>query len=46
LDKYPDLSILYIEKEKDSFSEIVGNSYHIKNQWLLPKEEDIFFNIL
>jgi len=32
LDKYPDLYILYIEKEKDSFRDIVGNSYNIKNQ--------------
>lgn len=48
MDKYTDLSILYlsilyIEKEKDSFREIVGDSYNIINQGLLRKEEDTFF---
>jgi len=45
LDKYPDFYILYIEKEKDSFHDIVVNSYNIINQWLLPQEEDTFFSI-
>ncbi|KAI3829485.1 hypothetical protein L1987_03610 [Smallanthus sonchifolius] len=31
--------------EKDSFREIVGDSYNIKNKWLLGKEEDTFFSI-
>lgn len=36
------LYYIYTEKEKDSFPDLVGSSYNIRNQWLLEKGEDAF----